>query len=355
MYKEGNRLNEPNILKASEYGHPVPGTHLIALWQRELNALRNDIEAELAKFDVVMVDWESVNMVIGSQYGRFSQELRDIDPSRTRILFINMNPGLLSLVRTVLELLYPEEKAPEMLDEDALARYHRLYDNRAYTELREAVFDVAATEDTTTTVMNLITDSAILACHIVLNKDGVQAVSDKAAKLIQWLNAFNNPSLTDKVYSYLNLFNPTDEETAVYISQEFTPKPAPEVIISIKEVEDFSHDGDVYDGWVIQTTRQKILLLVTNSQSCCESWGCITSDDNVSQFEGTELRGVSVVDTALNTKVVEDLFLDEGGVSFINIETNIGVLQLAVYNAHNGYYGHQVHIEFNGETQTDYI
>jgi tRNA(Ile2) C34 agmatinyltransferase TiaS len=30
----------------------------------------------------------------------------------------------------------------------------------------------------------------------------------------------------------------------------------------------------------------------------------------------------------------------EGGVMFVNIETNEGTLQFVAYNEHNGYYGH---------------
>lgn len=100
-----------------------------------------------------------------------------------------------------------------------------------------------------------------------------------------------------------------------------------------------------YDGYAIETERQTIYVLIDNYQSCCESWGYLASDDDLSAFIGAELREMAVVDEALNTRMVEaGRSLDEGGIVFVNFVTDRGVLQLACYNGHNGYYGHEVHI-----------
>jgi hypothetical protein len=46
----------------------------------------------------------------------------------------------------------------------------------------------------------------------------------------------------------------------------------------------------------------------------------------------------------LNQTVVKEsgYYEDEGGIQFVDFVTDKGVFQLAVYNAHNGYYGHGI-------------
>lgn len=99
-----------------------------------------------------------------------------------------------------------------------------------------------------------------------------------------------------------------------------------------------------YDGYKVVTDKHTYLILIDNGQSCCESWGYISSEDDYTKFIGTELKEVNLTDKALNTKVVEesDYYDDDGGIQFVNFVTNEGVFQLAVYNAHNGYYGHGI-------------
>lgn len=100
-----------------------------------------------------------------------------------------------------------------------------------------------------------------------------------------------------------------------------------------------------YDGYAVTTTEQTIYVLIDNGQSCCESFGYLASADDLAAFIGAELREMVIVDTALNTHLLSQLpDLDDGGAVFVNFVTDRGVLQLACYNAHNGYYGHEVHI-----------
>lgn len=103
--------------------------------------------------------------------------------------------------------------------------------------------------------------------------------------------------------------------------------------------------GSKYDGYEVVTTEQTIQILIDNGQSCCEEWGYLASDDNLNQFVGASLLDLTVVDEGLNERMVgrsDDL--EDGGIVFVNLKTDRGVLQLACYNAHNGYYGHEVHI-----------
>lgn len=99
------------------------------------------------------------------------------------------------------------------------------------------------------------------------------------------------------------------------------------------------------DGYVVETDKHIFRVLIENGQSCCESWGYLTSEDDLIQFIGNELLEVNLVDTALKQAVVDkeaEYGFDDGGIQFVNFVTDRGVFQLAVYNAHNGYYGHDI-------------
>ena|SRR5260221_3933439 len=99
------------------------------------------------------------------------------------------------------------------------------------------------------------------------------------------------------------------------------------------------------DGYKVVTDQHTYLVLIDNETSCCESWGYLSSDDDLKHYVGAQLREVRLTDTALNTERVEASGYydgDEGGIQFVDFVTDRGVLQLAVYNAHNGYYGHGI-------------
>lgn len=119
-----------------------------------------------------------------------------------------------------------------------------------------------------------------------------------------------------------------------------------EIIKSIEEVHNKKlkrTDYSEYDGFLIITDKQNIFIGIENGQSCCESFGYLTSQDNFNEFIGSNLNEIKLVDTALNIKKVEDTIngLDEGEAIFVNLETDKGTLQFTVYNSHNGYYGHE--------------
>lgn len=101
---------------------------------------------------------------------------------------------------------------------------------------------------------------------------------------------------------------------------------------------------DNMDGYVVETDQHTYRVLISNEQSCCESWGYLASEDDLKPYIGAELREVRLTDTALNTERVEqsDYYEDEGGIQFVDFVTDRGTFQLAVYNGHNGYYGHGV-------------
>lgn len=123
-----------------------------------------------------------------------------------------------------------------------------------------------------------------------------------------------------------------------------------ETIQSVKNLDSFTlRKGneihpDTYEGFEIVTNKQRILFGVSNQSSCCESWGHISSEDDLEQFVGAELIEVTRTDTALNTVKLPE-YIDEGGMIFVTFVTSKGPLQFVVYNAHNGYYGHSARLE----------
>jgi hypothetical protein len=110
---------------------------------------------------------------------------------------------------------------------------------------------------------------------------------------------------------------------------------------TIKNIEEIYEE---MDGYKIETDKHTYLVLIDNGQSCCESWGYFASDDDLKQYIGSELCEVNLTDKALNTMALKEsgFYDDCGGIQFVDFVTNKGTFQLAVYNAHNGYYGHGI-------------
>lgn len=109
-----------------------------------------------------------------------------------------------------------------------------------------------------------------------------------------------------------------------------------------------------FEGYVIHTQQAKYRVGIGNYQSCCENWGILTTFEDPQEFIGANLLQVDIVDEALNKKtIVEDMY--EGGVVFVNFETDKGTFQIAAYNSHNGYYGHTVLVQKIVDDKTDVI
>lgn len=133
-----------------------------------------------------------------------------------------------------------------------------------------------------------------------------------------------------------------------------------EKILEIKDYEGRDGYSGVY-GYEVVTDKQSIKLFINNDQSCCERWGHFWCNDNPHDFVGAELRGVSLTDTALNEAQMKanDLNPDdkwfEGGVMFVNLETDRGTLQFVAYNEHNGYYGHEAKVQCTQLTHAEIL
>lgn len=114
-------------------------------------------------------------------------------------------------------------------------------------------------------------------------------------------------------------------------------------ITSIKEAV-FNHRPSVhkwsanYEGIIVTTDQDEIKVGIETGQQCCESSGYVVSEDSFSDFIGSDLLSVDIVNEALKTTEVRDVY--EGFTMFVNFNTSKGLFQIAAYNNHNGYYGH---------------
>lgn len=101
-----------------------------------------------------------------------------------------------------------------------------------------------------------------------------------------------------------------------------------------------------YDGYSIKTDKHEYLILIDNGQCCCENWGYFSNEDDTEQFIGKELIETRVSDTSLNSAKLEEKLpygVDSGSIQFVDFCFSDGsVCQFAVYNEHNGYYGHPI-------------
>lgn len=93
------------------------------------------------------------------------------------------------------------------------------------------------------------------------------------------------------------------------------------------------------DGYCIITNNNLYFILINNFQQCCENYGIITSNDDLTYYEGSEFKSIETIDEPFDKNNYER------NAMFVNIETSKGLLQFNIYNTHNGYYGHNVEIK----------
>lgn len=134
-----------------------------------------------------------------------------------------------------------------------------------------------------------------------------------------------------------------------------------EKIISIVKTE-FTKEVDFedkkFDGFQIRTDKQTISIGIESESKCCEDSGYLLSEDNISDFVGSDMVQIEKVDSGYNKTVFDKITNVKNRNSkaikssdktlttvFINVVTSSGVLQFVAYNCQNGYYGHKVYIE----------
>lgn len=134
-----------------------------------------------------------------------------------------------------------------------------------------------------------------------------------------------------------------------------------EKIIRIEDVSWSINNYSMYEGYAVITDKQTIRLGIDNSRKCCENWGYFWCNDDVNEFVGASVLGVSITDSALNQAIMQANDVNdndrwfEGRVMFVNIDTDRGVLQFVAYNEHNGYYSHEARVECEQLVHEDHL
>lgn len=129
-------------------------------------------------------------------------------------------------------------------------------------------------------------------------------------------------------------------------------------VLEIKEVFNIEQANSFwnYDGYFVKTEKDTYYFLIENGQCCCEDWGYISSDEDLTKYIGKELVSIDIVDTGCNKilDILKENYVEENECMFINLNFgDMSELQLAVYNSHNGYYGHGVLFIKNDKTILD--
>lgn len=105
------------------------------------------------------------------------------------------------------------------------------------------------------------------------------------------------------------------------------------------------------EGYRIKTEKHDLKLLIQSGQECCERWGYAVANEDASSFIGAEYLGYKTVYSDNILKAVDKDTADDienGNLLFLNVETSRGTLDFTVYNAHNGYYGHDAFLIVDG-------
>lgn len=123
-------------------------------------------------------------------------------------------------------------------------------------------------------------------------------------------------------------------------------------IKSVEEVENVNtkgKNGGEYNGVKVTTTDDReYLILIDNDQQCCENWGYIYLNDDPEEFVGKQIIDIHITNNAdeihkSQLEVKTDVSVECADVMFVDfVMEDATVLQLAVYNEHNGFYGHDI-------------
>src|SRR5688500_16599576 len=106
-----------------------------------------------------------------------------------------------------------------------------------------------------------------------------------------------------------------------------------EKIVSIEEGSFVKKDdrgySTTYDGYLIQTSDQVIKIGISDFASCCEQFGYVTSEDDLSNYVGAEFLGLKVTDTELRKYTDAELpnwslSWNECSAMFVDVETSNG-------------------------------
>lgn len=111
-----------------------------------------------------------------------------------------------------------------------------------------------------------------------------------------------------------------------------------------------------WTGYRVKTTKGVYLVVVSDLQDCCESYGSEHHIDDggedLSYFIGSDLVAVLTDGTPHNIGIHTDYIPDTHSM-FVDFKTTKGVFTLTCYNAHNGHYAHEAGVYFRSLNGTE--
>lgn len=103
-----------------------------------------------------------------------------------------------------------------------------------------------------------------------------------------------------------------------------------------------NEDSIRYEGYVIECENNSVLIGVDDNPQCCETYGCLSNRNDLSYYIGSEL--LSVEEVLFNDCIYKIKNPERTDVMFVNVNTSLGTLQLALYNEHRDSCEHHVSI-----------
>ena len=121
----------------------------------------------------------------------------------------------------------------------------------------------------------------------------------------------------------------------------------------------FEIQMNTMSGLQIETDKGDITLLIEEGQQCCEGYDSLflETPDNLGKFIGAKI--IKIEDVCVTSAFDSlDWEVEDGEGAYetqLKITTTKGVLQYAVYNAHNGYYCHATFLQVFEKIEEDYL
>ena len=119
------------------------------------------------------------------------------------------------------------------------------------------------------------------------------------------------------------------------------PRNEEDTIIRVKKI-----NTKKWLGFEVVTTKQNISLVIENIQLCCEDWGAACDHD--AKFIGAIIKKVGWGRDVFDKRIKRTT-------AIIEIMTDMGKLELSVWNEHDGYYEHDVQASWHNYQDTQSI
>jgi len=111
--------------------------------------------------------------------------------------------------------------------------------------------------------------------------------------------------------------------------------------ITIEDILNIDIPGGRLGYEIIMSDKSKnITMIISNSKHCCETYG-VHTPSGISKFIGATYSHIIIN----GISECEDKIDEHARQIKIEIHTDRGIMEIILYNQHNGYYSHDVYIK----------